>query len=464
MRNAFILAALWLILSSGGHAEPRAQTEGSSVVPSLTPAPAKVLLPTDAIVESSTEVPVVQAARAGAEGYEAFAKGAYALKNPDIYLGAAMIGNSNNSSAATQKINVFGEYGLRGGAATAESRARWTEYEVTQRQAIRTAVEAYYRYWTSVQELVLAQNYLEEMKMVQTSARERAGGRETDAVLRTGVEVARAQADVATAVQRRDADRARLNASLGRKEDPSIELPDSAIGIDIQAPADPYPKDLPPLPELLRRSESRPEVRASQQRVGAAHKNARLANLNNMPFIQILAGTDDWNLNIKSNGFQFIIGFPMLDWGSLKAERKQAWKTYEATKYLVDAAVVQAHLDVHVARSQWVSAVARQADLVGSTRKVREALDESFALFKSGVVDVDDAINNLKTWRDAFTQYLEAVGAMHIARMEVLWAAGVELRVPVEPVPAGASAPVSPVPVSSPAVVPAASTPAKPSH
>lgn len=414
--------------SASASAAPDSGPEATGPTASPSPSPeVEVLTPLDVVILAVTRHPAVRAQRATTEGVEALGKGAAQPTNPALQLGVATLSNNLNTSQVLQYLNVFGEYGLRGRAATSETRASYSDLHTVVRQTIRTAVEAYYVYWVSLQKLDLARAFLDGARALNEAAKRKSGPTSHD-VLRSQVELARARSEVTLANEICQSDRARLNSALGRLEDRELEVPDNTPGVDLDAPHDPYQATIPTLQDLLLQADTnRPEIDAARFRVNAARDRARLAGLNAAPYVGVQGNLNEWNYPTSTHGFQVTLNMPMFDWGGLSALRNQAKKNYDAARYKVEVQQLQVQLDVRTAWQAFQSAVSRQAELRASVGDFSTSFRQVIGDYQSGKLTIDDAINTQRAARDGFTSYLDAEGSLHTARMELLWASGSDL-------------------------------------
>lgn len=424
--------------------------------PTASPAPVAPAPPSDTapspppltleevLLRASNEHPAVLAAMSSAEAVAAFARGQGKWTNPRFQLGVGTVENNNNSNQVNQDIELFGQQYLRGSAAKSDARASAEELSAIRRDVVREAATAYYQLWVAIQDHDLQTVYVDAVRHLFTVASGRSDGKQTHEVLRAKVELSRGEADLTHTEASRHAARARLNASRGLFDDPPVRLPHTEETFDLDAPMDPYPQALPPLSELLLTSDGRPEIQQQKRLVEAALFRTRLANRNALPWFGVQGNLSKWNYNTATRGFQFTLNLPIWDWGRLKAERQQLGKNYEAAQHGLETATLRVQLQVRTAWIEWQSSLRQQEELRKSCPSFHDSVVLATKQYEEGKLSIDDTLNTFKASREALREYLLAEGALHSARIRVIWASGMTLSPSGRKIPLPPQHPVGP--------------------
>lgn len=306
--------------------------------------------PQQAMHRAASSVPSVQAARALWESAQGYARSIGSQPNPVLRLSGVSGSSPEESNALVFRFEIAGQPGLREESALQEAGARQADLQAERRLvALRTGL-AYYTLWERQQLLFNLQSRTRLAEQLERSATRRfsVGEISKNQHLRSQLELARSQAELAGLEQEVEQARGLLNLWLGLPVAQNWAV-DPAQGPLPQPPACPVSE---PEVELAEAGlELLPEVKALEQESRAQEVLAELARRGNSPDLSLqlyrsrLAFSD-------VQGVQLTLSIPLWDWGQVEAETSRR----EGLARAAQARIAERQLQL---RQQYVSAYQR---------------------------------------------------------------------------------------------------------
>ncbi|MDO8589025.1 MAG: TolC family protein [Armatimonadota bacterium] len=387
---------------------------------SFTAAVAAEELPLDDAIRLAIDNnPTIAAGLFSAEAAKQAARGAKALTNPEISVAPSMIGDAGSGDAMifSQPLEINGSRKVRGQIAAREANAAGFDAMATRRDLVVRVKEVYWEVAWSQELVKLNQDNVEYLETLRKAVQKQldVGAAPGSQLLKTEVELAIAKQYLIQAQLEQSQAKATLNALLNRPKDQEITATDplvsSTMALDraaLQAAA----------------QSQRPEIAAAQAQVAAAQGQIRSARLRRVPDLALQARRDTF-LAGSVGGVALQVVLPVLDWGSVKAERRSAEATFRSQQKQLEATRNNVALDVE----QAVQSVAASAEIVGEYQggileKSEELAQMARTGYEKGATGYLEVLEAQRTLRNAKTAYYSALAnhAKSIAQLE--WASG----------------------------------------
>lgn len=284
------------------------------------PAAPPTLTLDDAIRVALAGHPALRASAQEVAGAQAAVQGAKALPSPEVLVTPA--GTVDDSQLSLlQSLELNGQRSARTAAARARVSSAEAQREAARQEVVFGVRTAFYDALAAQQERDVAAQAVQLLQKTHEAAQKsfEAGDVPQSHVIRTRVELARAQQDLRLAEGEAAARRAALNAAMGRNATTPLALQGEL----------PRPKT-PPDAESARATaeRQRPELTAIQAEVRAREAETQLARATQRPDVVLEAK----RARLTRNGGSIGVGLtlPFLDWGRRRAEVRQAEAAYQA--------------------------------------------------------------------------------------------------------------------------------------
>jgi outer membrane protein, heavy metal efflux system len=365
--------------------------------------------------------PSVAAGFLSADAAREAARGARALANPEFTVAPSVIGDAGSDSALllTQPLEINGARRVRGQVAGFQAAAAGCDAEATSRELVLRVKQLY---WDTALAQQLAQ--LQQDNIAYLQALDKAARKQVDVgtspgaqVIKTEVELGRAGQELAQAQLDLGNTRAALSTLLNRPAGQDLTLADQ---LEFSSPV--LDKD-----KLVAAAVSaRPEVRSAASQLTASRRQIAAAKLRLAPDVVLQARKETFD---GDGGIAVSVTLPIFDWGSVRAEKRQAETASLGKQKELEAVRNSVALDVE----QAVRAVETAA------RIVREyqggILDKSAQLaamaqkgYEKGATGYLEVLEAQRTHRNVRREYLSALAGHARAVAQLEWAAGIDLK------------------------------------
>jgi len=368
--------------------------------------------------------PALRAARHRVEASEAWARGAGAQPNPQLRLSVPAGDPSEEANSLVQRLEIAGQPGLRSRIAERQVEQADARMQMQQRELAVRTIDAYYGLWAAqaIERLQIAR--VELARELQRGAERRLElGQiaETEA-LRTRLEAARAEAQLAQAQGDLRIARVRLNLLLQRPPEEHIMLTDNP------AKANFWELTEEPLPQMnradvLQGAAQRPDVRSAELGAEVAHMEADLAGRQNWPDFEFEAYRS--NLGARAEqGLRFSLVLPLWDWGHNRAvtERKEK----EALVADDEAALTRLNAQEQVLEAWELFRVAgeRRQLLHDQVQRYLRQAELTQRGYEAGLLSLVEVLEAQRAYRDAMLEFVAAETALQKRGWEVYWLSG----------------------------------------
>lgn len=368
--------------------------------------------------------PAPVAAQRRLEAAEAWAGGAGAQPNPELRLSATRGDASEEANVLAQRLEIAGQTGLRAAVARAEVEAARQALQATRREVARRTTSAYYGLWQAEAILGVGGERLELARQLERTSlvRLEAGDIAENAHLRTQLEVARAEADLAQATGVAAAERSGLNLLIGRAAEDPVVLPAAPD------PAEPHAPELfgraGTLEEIRQRAQTLPELEALRSSARAARLESELAGRARAPDLELSAYRSRFAGSNIEQGIQLSIQFPVFDYGRISANEERLRLEAEAREgdVAVRALAVETELAaaVHVLRA----AEARRDILRAQLARSRRLAEMARRGYEAGLLTLPEVLDAQTTFRLALQDFVMAEAAVRQSQAELYWLSG----------------------------------------
>ena len=224
---------------------------------------------------------------------------------------------------------------------------------------------------------------------------------------RANQELARAEADLSNA-------KAMLNTLMGRAPETSLQTSDDLVFTPLGAES-----------VQSRGSESRrPELAEAQALLSARESDVRLAETRRLPDILLQARQESFG---GASGVAIGVVFPLVDWGSIRADRKRAEAESAAQAHRVAAVRNTLRLDTDLALREVKRTEALIAEYQQGVVSQAEQLAEIARKgYKAGATSYLEVLEAQRTLREINMEYYSALADHMKALAQLEWALGVD--------------------------------------
>lgn len=361
--------------------------------------------------------PDLRAAGNETDAARAGERGARALANPEILVAPTVAGTAGSDSAVlvTQPLELNGQRAVRTRIARFEVAAIQAAYSITERDLIRSVRQTY---WDVAQAANLVDLNRENAKLAealyQAALRQRDVGAAPGAqVIKSGVELTRARQEMSRAESELSQAKARLNTLLGRPPETAFDPSDPLIFTPLTADR-----------AKMRSSAeaNRPELAEAQASLCARQAEVRAVEVRRRPDIALLARQETFG---GDAGVAIGVTLPLLDWGSVRADRGKAQDKAIAQSRRVESVRNTVNLEVDSALREVsrTEALIReyQQGVISQAEQLAQMAQKGFEAGATSYLEVLEAQRTLKAVR---TEYYAAL-ADHLKTIAQLeWATG----------------------------------------
>lgn len=365
--------------------------------------------------------PSIQAAQADVTAASVNLRGARTLRNPEILVTPAVLGpaGSDELLSITQPLEINGAKQARTKIATGQLVATQAERRVIERDVILTVQAAY---WTLAQTQDVATFDAENVTYAETllaaaNKQVELGNEPTSHATKADVELARARQQLARSQAAVTQAQTALNTAMGR-------IPTTPITLAETLAYTPVPFDDAIL--LQQGLANRPELTRDQALVTTASGEVDAVRAARRPDLAVQVRRDVWD---GEGGVGLGISLPLIDWGSVHADRARAQATMSAQQYRLDATrqvvrqeISTAIIAVRNAETQIITL--RDQVLVPSEKLAQMATTG----YQEGAMTYLEVLEARRTLRATHIEYLTALGEYRIALAQVEWATGTTIR------------------------------------
>lgn len=350
-------------------------------------------------------------------------RSARALVNPS-FLVAPSVPNSNGAPDAllfTQPLELNGTRSARTGVASAQLRATQARAIVEVRGLVFDVKSAYYELIRARELLSLAQDLLKSTEEFDRITRRQVelGRRPGIDLAQTGIEVTRAQQQVAITESRVNTATIALNTLLNRP-------PEEPVGALSPLPAATAIEDKETV--LRQALEARAEITVEESLRESFRQEARLARAEGRPDLapQFRANEIVRSFSSQDYGFSLAVTLPIFDWGSRRNRIRQAEGSAQAQTDRITVARNQVRQEVEQALARL-----RAADTLlktyqqGVLDRARSLLDASRTGLQEGQTSIVAVLEAQRTYRNVLTDYQNAQAEYALIRAELERAMGV---------------------------------------
>ena len=368
--------------------------------------------------------PLNEAARARVAAARGGLQSASARPPLEANLGISA-GGEGRTPVLTQTLETSGRRGPRTGVARNELTTAERENDVTRLDIVRDVTRAYYDLAQAQQSLSLFVEVAGIVRNTRDSVQKQVavGAIPAQDLIKADVEMARAESDVTRAEATVEVNRAVLNTLMGRAANAPLMASEPLVFVAVTASGG--------AADLLAQADARrPELAASEARVGAARENVRLQKADYRPDValSLLQNTnvsESGFLQPRSTGVGVGLIFPVFDTGRIRGRVRQA----EAQTREQEALRTQTGLAVQREVGQAFAQVRATETLVARYEKdilprAQDLLNKARFGYERGGTTLLEYLEAQRTFRNTRTEYLAVLGDNARARADLERALG----------------------------------------
>lgn len=386
-----------------------AQPAGTSIAGTQTAIPLSL---TQAVELAQSRSPLTREANARTASASARLRSAKSLQNPLISLAQPFgsgTGGLDENIFITQIFELPNKRGARISQARSELNAAGYEIVGTTTDVVLSAKTAYFEALRADDEYRLAEDTLNVAKQFADAARIQfqAGDVPRSNVLRSEVEMTRAEQSVVTAQTDRDNQYATLRSVAGLPIGSSLQLTD-------KLQFSPVSYQLSNLETLA--FTNRSDVRSAQAMVDSFQAALQLAKKQSQPdlFVEGRHAT----LNPATGGSSIRVGvtFPLFDLGRNRADVAAAQAALAEQQAKLDEAVRTASLDVETALNNLLQAQKQvESFQTGRLSRAQELLNMAQTGYERGATSYIELLDAQNVYRNEQAEYIRALVAYNTA-------------------------------------------------
>jgi len=366
--------------------------------------------------------PNLLAARSDVDAAGANERSASTLANPEVIVSPNIAGESGSDSAVlvVQPLEINGSRTIRTRIARAEKDATGAAYRSVERDVIRSVKQAYW-------DIAQARNIvdLNQANMELADALYQAAKRQSDVgsapgaqAIKAQVELSRARQDLARSESDLAQTKALLNTLLGRPAETPFGLADELAFDPVEIDGN----------KLRTSAEAnRPELAEAQSLLTARKAEIKAVDARRRPDLTIQARQETFG---GDAGLAVGITLPLLDWGSIRHDRKRAEATADAQSKRLEAVRNTVALDVDSALRE----VGRSRTLIeeyerGVLSQAEQLAEMAQKGYKTGANNYLEVLEAQRTLRAVRTGYYTALADYRKALAQLEWATGMDISV-----------------------------------
>jgi len=375
----------------------------------------------EAIRLAQARSPLATGAEARALGASARLRGAGALPNPTLQLSPHVgsdTGGLDEDILLTQTVELGDKRRQRIYAARAERDAAFAERTATGQDLAFNAQSAYYQALLADAEYQQAADALKTAQAFAQAAETQfqAGDVARSNVVRSGIEVARAEQTLAAAETERTNRYATLRSLTGLPPDTTLTLTDSLTF----TPASYNLADLQA--QALR---NRPDLRAAQWLRDAREAALHGARAQSQPDLVLEARHRTLNPADTGSSLRFGLLFPIFDFGRNRADERAAQAALQEQEATLRENLRTVQLDVETAFNSLQQAQrAVESFQAGRLQRAKELLDMAQTGYDRGATSYLELLDAQQVYRSEQVEYARALANYNIAKATLQRAVG----------------------------------------
>lgn len=362
--------------------------------------------------------PALRAARQRLAGSQAWARGAGAQPNPQLRLSVSAGDPSEEANALVQRLEIGGQPGLRSKIATLQAEQADARLLEVQRDLGMRSAEAYYTLWSTREAERVFELRTELARKLQAASERRlkAGEIAENQYLRSELERAQAEAQLAQARGQRKTALNRLNILLQRPADQEFFLPTGAVPEEALAE--------PTRATLLRRINLRPEIRVAELTAQISRLEADLLGRQRVPDLEFEAYRSSLGYGAE-RGVRLSLVLPLWDWGQTgaAAERREREAEAAETDVLVQRQLVEQ--EVLAAWELYLAERERREILRDQIQRFYRQADLAYRGYEAGLLTLLEVLEAQRAYRESMLEYVAAETAFQKRRWDLHWLSGV---------------------------------------
>ncbi len=360
--------------------------------------------------------PGLLAARSEVDAGQANERGARARSNPEVVVAPTVAGESGSDSAVSviQPLEVNGQRTARSRVARYEAQASQSAYLAARREVVRDVKQAYWDVTQAANMVALSKVNTEFANTLYEATKKQldVGASPGAEAIKAQVELARANQDLARAESDLSRAKAVLNTLLGRAPQTPFQLSDelSFTPLDIRT--------------VKADDIRRPELAEAQALLNARKAGVREVEARRLPDLVLQARQEEFG---GYSGVAVGVTIPLLDWGSVRADRKRAEAEVEAQSRRMESVRNAIKLDVDSALREVnrTEALIReyQNGVVSQAERLSEMAHKGY---KAGANSYLEVLEAQRTLRSVKTEYYAALADHNKALAQLEWATGAD--------------------------------------
>ncbi len=367
--------------------------------------------------------PSIAANRLSTDAAKQSAKGARKLANPDLEVSPSVAGKAGADSAIffIQPLELNGSRQVRGEIAAQEAVAVSFEAAGAIRDVLLETRQAYWEVVRAQQSIKLNQANLEYVESLRAAVQ-----KQLDIGTVPGAQLIKAEVELAQAKQ--DLTLAKLDLSQTKATLNSLMNRSKAVDFTVCEPLAFSETVIDQAKLLAVALNQRPEICAAKAKIGATRAQIRAVRLKQMPDLALQARTNTLKPSTEA-GLAITISLPLLDWGSVKADKKRAEIAAKIQEKQLEATANSIALDVNQAINQVESSSQiikeYQNDILDKSQQLAEIAQKGYEKGAAGYLEVLEA---QRTLIGVKTDYYTALANHAKALAQLAWATGADLQ------------------------------------
>jgi cobalt-zinc-cadmium efflux system outer membrane protein len=363
--------------------------------------------------------PAVASGKLSADAAKQAIKGARALTNPEISVAPNLIGAAGSDSAIfiSQPLELNGIRKTRQNIAAFQATAASFDAVSIKQDLILRVKQAYWDIAKAQELIQLNQANLVYLETLRAAVQKQydVGTVPGSQLIKTDVEHAKARQELSQAQLALTQAKTSLNSLMNRSMDHELTAIDRLTFVSTTI-------DREQLRNLAQTQ--RPEIASVQAIKDASKLEARAIQIKNSPDIAVQARTETFDSNTNC-GIALVVSLPIFDWGSVKADKKQAEITTQSHEKRLESVENDISLDLEQAiiQVETSSQIVREYQ-GGILDKSDELAQMAQTGYEKGATSYLEVLEAQRTLRNIKTEYYTALAdhAKSIAQLE--WATG----------------------------------------
>lgn len=373
----------------------------------------------EAIDAALRQNPNLLASKLEADAARANERSARAPANPEILVTPGIAGEAGSEEelSITQPLELNGQRTARTRVARAERQAAEAGSRSAERDLVRSVKQTYWDVVLCEHLVELSGGNLQLAQALHEAARRQldAGSAPGAQLIKADVELSRARQELSGAESELMQRKAALNTLLGRPADTPFAAADaltlSLVALDAAG--------------ATVSAEERPELAEARWLLDARRAETKVVSARRRPDVAIQARQEKFG---GEGGVAVSINIPIVDWGSVRADRERAEAAADAQAQRVEAVRNAMLLDADSALRD----VERSRRLIeeydrGVLGQAEQLCDMAQKGYKAGATGYLEVLEAQRTFRAVRAEYWTALADYRKALAQLEWAAGIDL-------------------------------------